>query len=133
MANLQTVQAIYQAFGQGDIPSILEKLTEDVNWDVHSPIPEVPWMAPRKGRAEVPLFFQSLAEAQFKVFHPHTFFENERQVLALVDLEVIFPTSPKTYQVRNEVHLWTFNDAGLVTDFEHIVDTLLHVQAHRGE
>ena len=29
---LQTVQAIYAAFGRGDIPALLEQLHADVNW-----------------------------------------------------------------------------------------------------
>ena len=31
--NLNAVQAIYEAFGKGDIPSILERLSEAVRWE----------------------------------------------------------------------------------------------------
>jgi ketosteroid isomerase-like protein len=31
--HLGTVQGIYQAFGSGDVPAILERLAEDVAWE----------------------------------------------------------------------------------------------------
>jgi hypothetical protein len=33
MSNAATVQGIYEAFGRGDIPAILDHLSEDVVWD----------------------------------------------------------------------------------------------------
>ena len=32
-ANVAAVEAIYAAFGRGDVPSILERLADDVRWD----------------------------------------------------------------------------------------------------
>jgi ketosteroid isomerase-like protein len=33
MTPLETVQGIYQAFGRGDIPSILATVADDVAWE----------------------------------------------------------------------------------------------------
>ena len=33
MSNLQTVQEIYGAFGKGDVPAILSKLADNIEWD----------------------------------------------------------------------------------------------------
>ncbi len=33
MSNLGTTQAIYEAFGRGDIPFILDQLADDVAWE----------------------------------------------------------------------------------------------------
>ena len=33
MSNLATVQAIYAAFGRGDVPAILSHLTDGVAWE----------------------------------------------------------------------------------------------------
>ena len=33
MSNLATVQSIYEAFGKGDVPSILDTLADDVEWE----------------------------------------------------------------------------------------------------
>ncbi|MEZ0368506.1 MAG: nuclear transport factor 2 family protein [Candidatus Sericytochromatia bacterium] len=133
MGNVDKVKAVYAAFGEGQIPTILEHLAEDVNWEQLSTLPEVPWLKPRKGRSEVPGFFESLAPVTFHTFVPHTFFENGNQVLALVDFDATFPASDKKYNFRNEGHLWTFNDAGQVTDYEHLSDTHKHWQAYKGE
>ena len=33
MGNAETVQGIYEAFGRGDIPAIMERMSETVEWD----------------------------------------------------------------------------------------------------
>jgi hypothetical protein len=30
--NIATVHGIYEAFGKGDVPAILDQLTDDVDW-----------------------------------------------------------------------------------------------------
>ena len=30
--NVKTVQSVYEAFGRGDIPTVLDALTDDVDW-----------------------------------------------------------------------------------------------------
>jgi ketosteroid isomerase-like protein len=37
MGNLETVQKVYEAFGRGDVPAILDELADDVRWDVWDP------------------------------------------------------------------------------------------------
>lgn len=133
MGQVDTVKAIYAAFGQGNVPAILEHLAEDVTWDIDSTVPEVPWLQPRKGRANVSGFFESLEPIQFTTFNPHTFFENGNKVFVLIEIVGTFPANQKSYEFKNEGHLWTFNDAGLVVDYVHVTDTHRHWLAHRGE
>ena len=33
MSNVDTVKEMYEAFGRGDVPAIIEKLDENVEWD----------------------------------------------------------------------------------------------------
>ena len=47
--NLQLVQELYAAFGRGDVPAILEQLTDDVVWYDPCP-PEVPHAGRYGGR-----------------------------------------------------------------------------------
>ena len=63
--NVQVVQKLFAAFGQGDIPAALGILAEDVDWQ--SPVTrtsprEISWAKPRHGRAEVAKFFTELSE-----------------------------------------------------------------------
>jgi ketosteroid isomerase-like protein len=37
MSNLDSVKAIYDSFGRGDIPAILDQLADDVQWDQDAP------------------------------------------------------------------------------------------------
>jgi ketosteroid isomerase-like protein len=55
--NLASVAAIYEAFGKGDIPSIIEHVADNVEWekwaDNSAQKASVPWMLPRKGKEGV--------------------------------------------------------------------------------
>ena len=52
MSNVKTVQKIYAAFGAGDIPSILAKLDDNVDWE-YAASTDVPWLQHRSGRDAV--------------------------------------------------------------------------------
>ena len=58
MSNIDTVKQIYEAFGRGDIPAIIDKLDPNVEWDVEVSTPGVPWLQPRRGAANIPAFFE---------------------------------------------------------------------------
>ena len=63
--NVQVVQKLFAAFGQANIPSALDILAEDVDWQSpvrRSPPSEISWAKPRHGRAEVAKFFTELSE-----------------------------------------------------------------------
>jgi len=131
MGNVETVKEIYAAFGRGDIAAILGRLAEDVRWDAELDVPGVPWLQPRRGRRNIPAFFESLAPMQFTRFEPHTFFREGNQVLSLVHIEAT--VHGKQYRIRNEGHLWTFDAGGTIVDFEHVTDTAVHQRMARGE
>ena len=60
--NVKTVKAVYEAFGRGDLPTILDALTDDVDWASSVSSTEVPWWGVRHGKAEVTDFFVKLAD-----------------------------------------------------------------------
>jgi uncharacterized protein len=31
-ANIKTIMSVYEAFGRGDVPAMLEAVTDDVDW-----------------------------------------------------------------------------------------------------
>lgn len=59
-SKIETVQLLYEAFGRGDVETILDQLTDDVDWasEPHSTI--APWHGIRHGKSEVLAFFQAL-------------------------------------------------------------------------
>lgn len=57
--NILLVQELYTAFGRGDVPAILDRLTDDVAWYDPGP-PEVPHANRSGGPEEVGSFFGRL-------------------------------------------------------------------------
>jgi len=133
MSNLETVQAIYAAFGRGDIPAILGYLHENIEWDHGMTDGVVPWLQPRTGRAEVPKFFETLGALDFKRFQPKTLLESGNIVVALIDLAFVIKSTGKLVTEGDEVHIWQFDNQGLATSFRHKIDTHKQWLAYRGE
>lgn len=131
MSNTETVNQIYAAFGRGDIPAILNQLTEDVLWEYCLQVPDVPWLQPRKGRTEVPKFFESLGIVEFHKFIPKMLFENGDVVIALIDVEFTVRSANRRVTEEDEVHIWHFNKNGKVRKFGHKVDSYQHWAAFK--
>lgn len=130
--NTNTVREIYEAFGRGDVPAILAKLDENVEWEYGTAAHEVPWLMPRRGRKGAGEFFESLAEVEFHNFVPKAILADEKLVVAIVDIAFTVKKNGKNVVEQDEAHIWRFNDAGKVVRFRHCADTNQHVQAYRG-
>jgi ketosteroid isomerase-like protein len=130
---IAAVQEIYAAFGRGDVPAILDRLAEDVEWEAggSSAADEgVPWLLRRTGREGAGAFFATLEAFEFRRFEPLGFLEGAGQVAAVIGVELAVRASG--YVIADEeIHLWTFDDAGLVSAFRHVVDTAKHIAAAR--
>jgi len=133
MSNLQTIQNIYEAFGRGDIPAILSRLQEDVEWDYGLVDAGVPWLKPRKGIDKVTKFFESMSAFELRKFQPKTFFENGNTVVALIDVDLVVKATNQSIHEEDEVHIWQFNDQGKITRFTHKVDSHQHWKAFYGK
>jgi ketosteroid isomerase-like protein len=131
MRNTETVQEIYKAFGRGDVPAILDKLDDHVEWETQVPVPGVPWLQSRRGKENIADFFKSLTPLKITRFEPHTFFENGDKVFVLIRFEAT--NRGKQYAFPNEGHLWQFNSAGKVCRYDHITDTAQMIRMARGE
>ena len=132
MAQLQTVQQIYEAFGRGDVPAILAKLAQDVDWEYGGGSTDVPWLQPRRGRERVAGFFEALAGLDFHSFAPKAFFESGATVVVLVDLEATVRATGRRITEIDEVHIWRFDAAGMVSAFCHRADTYKQWAAYHG-
>lgn len=133
MTPVETVHHVYAAFGRGDIPAILACLAEDVEWEYGAFPNPVPWLQPRSGRAQVPGFFEALAAVDFHVFQPLKVLGDADTAIGLVHLEATVRATGKRVVELGEVHLFHFNQQGLVQRFRHAADTWQHAMALRGE
>jgi ketosteroid isomerase-like protein len=131
--HLATVAAIYEAFGRGDIPAILEHVSDDVQWegwaDNTAQKTGVPWMLPRRGKSGALEFFQVIAEKlDIQEFNVLSIMSGGDQVAAEFVLEAKLKDGRGGYR-DEEMHLWTFDAAGKVTRLRHYTDTAKHIAA----
>lgn len=131
MQNLEVVRQIYEAFGQGDIPTILDHLAEDVEWEYGVSSTNVPWLQPRRGRQEVSGFFEALGALEFHNFVPKTMLQSDDVVVALIDLEAMVKETGQRISEEDEAHIWHFAE-GQVVRFRHRSDTHQHLLAYQG-
>jgi uncharacterized protein len=128
-----TVTDIYEAFGRGDVPAILERLRDDVEWERGASPSGVPWLEPGRGHQHVGAFFAALAEhLEFRSFAPTGFAAGDDVVVAFVQLEAVVKRTGRTLSESAEAHCWWFDDAGQVSAFRHYVDVPQHQAAFGG-
>lgn len=132
--NLATVQSIYEAFGKGDIPTILNHLAEDVQWEAWADNSahkhHVPWLKHQSGKEGVMTFFGIVSELKLIDFQVLSIMDGDNQIAA----EIAIETAPSTLSTGfrdEEMHLWTFNKEGKVTRLRHYVDTFKHIEASK--
>lgn len=128
MSNLETVKAIYEAFGRGDIPFILSQLADDVEWDSwttenFAQKADIPWLKHRKGKDGVEGFFKAVATMGIYRFDVLSLMEGGNQVVS----ELVIGCK---YFLDESLHLWTFDESGKVTRFRHYVDTAQHIAGY---
>ncbi len=134
MSNQQTVQDIYAAFGRGDIPAILERLADDVQWD-HLPDGSgaerhaVPWLVARTGRDDVAGFFEALGGLEIHELAPTAILADGDTVVVLLDEDATVRATGERFRDAT-AHVWTFGPDGRVVAFRHIADTVKHVEAY---
>ncbi len=125
--NVETVKKMYECFGRGDIAGIMGCLAPDVEWEHDWYGETLKWYTPRKGHEEVPGFFVSLADFEFVRFEPGAFLEcvcEEGAGMVAVPVQLELVHKPTGNRIRDlEMHLWTFQEDGLVKRFRHFVDT----------
>jgi ketosteroid isomerase-like protein len=133
MNHVETVGSVYEAFGRGDVASILARLSESVSWDewfAPGRAQDVlAYLKPRRGRESVRGFFEDVAATlEFHSFEPIGFFASQDYVLARIRFDVTVRPSGKRIQ-DEEIHLFRFDSSGKVMEFRHYFDTLKHVEA----
>lgn len=131
MGNVETVGRVYEAFGRGDVPAILEQLADDVRWEYPSST-DVPWLQPRQGREAVIGFFEALGALDFQTFNVKELLGTGDVVVAVLDVEFVVKANGGRHAEKDQMHLWRFDDAGKVVHFRHGTDTLGHQRAFAG-
>jgi ketosteroid isomerase-like protein len=119
---IQTIRAIYQAFGQGNVPAILERCDADAEFSFEGGAGQVAWHGPWRGHAGIGRFFAAIGESvEFTAFEPLEFAASSSAVAVLVHLRYRVRKTGKVVDQR-QVHWWSLR-AGKVTGLRHHEDT----------
>jgi len=132
MGNAQTVQSIYEWFGQGDIPSIVGTLADDVAWeqwdDHHAQKAGVPWFQGGVGKDAALAFFGVAGGLEVKDVQVLDIIDGGDVVVAEFEIEFVVPDTGRSLRDQ-ELHRWTFDADGKVTSLRHYSDTAKHIAA----
>lgn len=83
--NIKTIQSVYEAFGRGDVGTILDALTDDVDWASETSSTVAPWYGVKHGKDGVTSFFEAFGSTmEVDEFTPVTYAANEDAVFTVV-------------------------------------------------
>jgi ketosteroid isomerase-like protein len=81
--NKRVVQTVFEMFGRGDVPGLLELITDDAEWAAPGP-ESVPYFGERRGREGALEFFKNLGSSvEFESFEPGDLIAEGDRVVAL--------------------------------------------------
>ena len=122
MTNLDKIKAVYDAFAKGDIPTVLEVLSADIEW---TEAEGFPYGGTYRGpRAVLEGVFMRLG-SEWNGFAavPHDFIDGGDAVVALGKYSGTYKATNKSFQAEF-AHVWKFRE-GKAVRFVQYVDTLL--------
>jgi ketosteroid isomerase-like protein len=109
-ANIKTIEQVYAAFGSGDVETILDALTEDIDWAADVATPVAPWHGERHGKGAVTDFFATFGQTMdVHDFTPISIAANDTDVLTVVRHSATARTTGKTITM-NLHHYFRFRD-----------------------
>jgi ketosteroid isomerase-like protein len=108
--NIESIQAVYQAFARGDVGSILSAVTDDVDWASDTSSTVAPWYGAHQGKDGVTSFFEAFGSAMdVAEFTPLTFAGNDDAVLTVVHFRGTSRSTGKAVDM-NLHHYFVFRD-----------------------
>jgi ketosteroid isomerase-like protein len=130
-ANIAFIQSLYAAFSRGDIATIINALSPDVDWSVNGRRKDYPLLGSWKGSNEVQKFFQGVAEHEEATdFSPREFFAAEDRVFVLGHYAWKIRKTGRAV-ASDWVHVFTVR-AGKIAAFREFNDTAQFAEAYRG-
>jgi len=118
-SNLEIVQTGYDNFLQGNIPAIIDLLSDDITWEL--PVSaNVPFSGIFKGKNAVIEFFQKIAaNNDFHEFNVTDFIADGDKVMALGNLKATSKTTGKTSS-NKWAHFWELKDGKVLRHYEYV-------------
>jgi uncharacterized protein len=119
--NTELVQRTYGSFGDGDIPALLDSLSEDVQW-VTAEVEGVPTGGTWRGREQVGQFFETLSDVlEVRQLELREYVAQDDRVVALGHYAWHVKATGKVWE-SDFAHVLSVRD-GKVTRFQEYTDT----------
>lgn len=126
--NVQVVQDLYAAFGQGDVPALLGLLAEDVDWHFNGRSQDIPFGGHWQGRSEMMAFFRIVGETcEVLAFGPNEVITLGEHVLALGHERVRVRATGREFET-DWAHLFTVRQ-GQIVRLREFYDTAVMARA----
>ncbi len=117
-SNLEIIQSGYNNFLQGNIPALVDLLSDDVTWELPKSA-GVPFAGVFKGKTGVLEFFQQIAaNNEFHEFNVTDFISEGDKIIALGDLRATSKTTGKTSS-NKWAHFWQLKDGKVIRHYEY--------------
>ena len=124
-------KSLYAAFGKGDVATIVNACTSDVDWEVVGRSSDFPSFGARKGQSGVKEFFEAVgAHCTFTEFAPKEFFAVGDKVFVLGQYGLTVKKTSKSFSSA-WLHVFTIADRK-VKGFMEFTDTAKGAEAYRG-
>ena len=123
MSNVQLLAGLYEAFGRGDIPTVLGAMHPEVRWHEAEGNPYMPSGEPFVGPDTVlnQLFMRLAEEWDDFTVTPHTFHDAGDVVVVELRYTGTVKATGKSCDIQ-ACHVWNVND-GKIAKFQQYVDT----------
>jgi ketosteroid isomerase-like protein len=119
---IKLIGSLYEAFGRGDLETILDALDDNVDWGVETSTDLASWYGPRRGKEGVASFFQQFGTAmEVDEFTPLSLAANDDSVFALVRCRARARSTGKAVDM-NLHHYFRF-DGGKIAYYRGTEDT----------
>jgi ketosteroid isomerase-like protein len=107
----ETARQMYQAFAQGDVQAILDRVTDDVDWSTDAAIESAPWYGPRHGKGGVPGFLEAVGKTgPVTEFTPLAFASNDDGDVMVFIRYAFTVTATGKHVAMNMHRYWKFRD-----------------------
>jgi ketosteroid isomerase-like protein len=116
--NAKVVEQVYGRFKSGDIQSLLNLLSDDVEWELPN-IENVPFAGKRHGREQVGEFFKALADTQeVQHFEPKEFIAQGDKVVARGNYRWRVKSTGREFEA-DWTHVFTVRDGKVLKMYEY--------------
>lgn len=117
--NPEIVKQAYADFLQGNIPALVEKMSDDVVWELPASA-EVPFSGVFKGKDGVMRFFKEIATLNdFHEFNLEDVLSGENKVVVTGNLKATSKSTGKTSQNR-WAHCWELKEGKVTRHYEYV-------------